>query len=432
MRPHFVHLLLLWGAACAGPAAHVVRADYVTLKTGGEIRGEFLASGKTNAAASQLSMRMLSGATVVVQRDDVAAVVRRRPVVEEYHTLRRAAADTVAGHWELAEWCRQNSLPQQRADHLHAVLQIDVEHVLAHRALGHVRDQGRWTTRDEMLAARGYVKKKGKQLLPQELELTDQQERIQAAERTWLKKVKLWQGWLESERGQRHGAGAARLKAIRDPDAVSALVRTFRHAPEESQRLLFVEVVSAIEGDKSLAALVAQSIVDESRTVRDAALVAIRRKDPARAVPLYVRALKSPLNSVVNRAGSALGQLGDERVVPFLIEALLTRHEYRAMVRDDASQIASIETLDLVSIVGPVSGKGDPSGKSPAQESTSESAVFDADSEEFEVNIAKDQENSDVLAALTLLTSRNFGYDVPAWRNWFNSRKNAGNLKTTK
>ena len=29
------------------------------------------------------------------------------------------------------------------------VVELDGEHVLAHRALGHVRDQGRWTTRDE-------------------------------------------------------------------------------------------------------------------------------------------------------------------------------------------------------------------------------------------------------------------------------------------
>jgi hypothetical protein len=424
-----VLVVLLGLLVCSGFLPVAARADYVTLKSGGEIRGELLAGEKTAPATAHIQLRSLSGAFVVVQKDQVEAVVRRRPVVEEYETRRRAAPDTLAGNWELSEWCRQKSLTRERASHLQRVLEFDGDHVLAHRALGHIRDQGRWTTRDELLIARGYVRHKGKLILPQELQLNDQQERMRDAERNWVKRVKQWQGWLESERSERKSTAVARLNAIRDPDAIPALSRSFRDAPDEDHRLLFVRILSVIEGDKSLAALVAQSVVDESRAVRDASLTAVRRKDPAKAIPMYVRALKNALNPIVNRAASALGQLGDERVIPHLIEALLTRHEYRALVHDQNSQIPASETMDLVAIIGPLSEKKAAFGKSPAKDPDSESAVFDADCEEFEVNVAKQEENPEVLAALTLLTSQNFGYDVPAWRDWHNRLKNAGAKK---
>jgi hypothetical protein len=418
-------LLALLGARLAS----VAQADYVTLKSGGEIRGEFFADAKTtSASAAQMAIRTLSGATVIVHRDEVVDVVRRPLIVEEYQTCRRAAPDTLAGHWELADWCRRQALPRERAHHLHKVLEFDGEHILAHRALGHIRDQGNWTTRDEMLAARGYVKHKGKHLLPQELQLNDQQERTREAERTWVKRIKQWQVWLGGENSTRKSAAVARLNDIHDPAAIPALVRWFRNAPDEEHRLLFVRILTDIEGEKSLAALVTQSLVDESPKVRDAAITGVRRKDAARAIPMYLRFLKNELNPVVNRAGSALGQLADDRVIPYLIEALRTRHKYRALARDNASEITTSETQDLIAVLGPSSETNTAIGKLPARDS--EPATFGPNDEEFEIHVAKVEENPAVLAALTLLTGRHFGYDVDAWRTWLNARNNRAGKKT--
>src|SRR5262245_43899002 len=89
------------------------RADSIALLNGGEIRGELLADAKTAARDPTVVIRTLSGATVSVVREEISAVVRRRPVLEEYETRRRRISDTVAGQWELAEWCRQNSLSKE-------------------------------------------------------------------------------------------------------------------------------------------------------------------------------------------------------------------------------------------------------------------------------------------------------------------------------
>jgi hypothetical protein len=265
--------------ACLAGASQPARADCVTLKNGGEIRGEVLADSKSKARGELVSIRSLSGATVVVGRGEVDAVVRRRPLVEEYETRRRGMPDAVEAHWELADWCRQKSLTKEREAELRRVVDLDSEHVAAHRALGHVRHQGRWGTQEEVMAARGFVKYKGKYVLPQELELIQQDEKVSEAEKGWFRKVRMWKRQLEGDHAERQSEALAQLRQIKEADAVAALTKTFRAAPEEDQRLLFVEIIGKIGGERPLQPLVMQSLWDESRFVREAAIRGVRNRD---------------------------------------------------------------------------------------------------------------------------------------------------------
>jgi hypothetical protein len=426
MPIHRVLLVILSLPVYLASAAIPVNADCVTLKSGGEIRGELLPDAKSTGRATQVSIRTLSGAVVTVVADEVDWVLRRRPVVEEYETRRRIVPNTVAGHWALAEWCRLNSLSKERMVHLGQVVQLDAEHAQAHRGLGHVRQNGKWMTRDEQMAGRGYVKHKGRHVLPQELDLIVQGNRVSEAEKAWLRRVKQWQAWLAGDHAGRRTTALARLNEIRDPEALSALARTFRDDPEDDRRRLYVAVLANIEGDQPVAHLAVQSIVDESLAVREAALNAVRRKNVARAIPIYRKALKNPLNLIVNRAATALGQLGDESTIPHLIEALVTRHVYRALVEDDNPQVATgPESHQPPVILGPAVAMSLSGGRSPTVVSAAdrESAAFD--DELVEVELDKVEENPSVLAALLLLTGRNFGYDAQAWRAWYSARKNA-------
>src|SRR5579872_403665 len=267
--------MLLSFPVCLAGLAREARADYVTLRSGGEIRGELLADAKskTRNENQTVSIRTLSGATVAVVQSEVESIVRRRMIVEEYETRRRSAADSIAEQWDLAEWCREKMLSKERETHLRRVVELDSDHAPAHRALGHIRDsKGRWSTRDEIMAARGYVKYKGKYLLPQELELITQEERVTEAERGWFKRVRMWRSWLDSERLDRRNEGLAQLRAVHEPDAVAALAKSFKTSPNEEQRFLYVEIIAKISGDKPLQPLVLQSLWDESRRVREAAV----------------------------------------------------------------------------------------------------------------------------------------------------------------
>lgn len=419
--PVRVVTLLLAGSAVFFAFARGACADFVTLQGGGEIRGELLRATKGRETAARVVIRTLSGALVEVDREQVVASVRRRPILEEYETRRRAAAHTLEAEWALAEWCRANALPRERKDHLARVIALDPEHVAAHRGLGHIRDQGRWVTRDELFAARGYVKHKGKHVLPQEMEMAVLQQAVTQAEKRWYRQIKQWQLMLASDRGDRRDAAIMKLKAIDSPSAVPALVMALRASPEEAYRQVLVEVLAKIEGDRPVVPLAVQSVLDESAVVRRAAIAGVRGKSSDRAIPVYLKFLKDQLNVLVNRAATALAQLGETSAVPQLIEALVTRHEYQMLLPEE-------DVLDFLDEQdGPVLTL--PPDYHPAVDGRSSAAPHAASHphvELVEMPVEKHERNPAVLAALNLLTDENFDYDIPAWRTWYNSRKNSG------
>ncbi|MGQ0636368.1 MAG: HEAT repeat domain-containing protein [Planctomycetaceae bacterium] len=419
MNPHIRHAVLL-GALAWSLMTAPARADGLILKGGGELRGDLksaVAAKVANGAKppAEYVMHTLSGAMVRVAADQVESVVPRRPLLEEYETRRRAAPGTLDAQWELAEWCRSKSLVKERAVHLARVIEFDPEHVAAHRGLGHVKHRGRWTTRDEMLAARGYVKHKGRYVLPQELELIVEDERASDAEKGWFKKIKLWSAWLTGERPERSAEGLRELQEIRDADTVPALTRSLSNAPHGAQRLLLVEILTQIAGEKALGPLVQQSLRDESSAVRTAAVKGVKAKDAALALPVYIRALRSDLNVQVNRAAAALAQLGDETAVPYLIEALITKHQYRVEVPDyseigvgtDGSLQSGVTlppNIEVLLRTGQLPNGVAIAGGPPVRMK--------------EITIERDEQNPSVLEALKTLTEQNFGFDAGAWRRW--------------
>ncbi len=433
-------------------AAREASADYIILRSGGEIRGELLSDpnqrpsrpsgikSKTAGAAEKggpaergeiVSIRTLSGATVAVGQREVESIVRRKMILEEYESLRRAAPNTVEAQWDLAEWCRQKSLPKERESHLRTVVALDPDHVAAHRGLGHMKDrQGQWATHDEVMLSRGYVKHKGKYILPQELELLQQDERTSEAEKAWFKKVRTWHLWLEGDRADRQAEALTQLRAVQDPDAVPALSKYFTAAPNEDQRMLYVEILTRIFGDKPVTQLVQQSLWDESQAIRKAAVAGVRQKDASKALPFYLRALKSGYNIIVNRAGDALGQLGNDTVVPQMIQALVTRHVYTELVPDGGigattgggmvpGQPVLPANIDLLLAAGQL-----PQGVRVEYPG--------APVRMKEITYEKDERNASVLEALNALTGQDFGYDEVAWRKWFNAQHNSPGAKKKK
>jgi hypothetical protein len=405
----------------------VVWADCITLKSGGELRGEISADAKALEKAPEMTIRTLSGATVIVARDEVAAVVRRRLLVEEYETRRRAADHTVTGQWDLAEWCRRHSLPNERAVHLQRVVDLDAEHVAAHRALGHVRLEKGWGTPAEVKSARGFVKHKGKYLGTSDVTATLAEERATEAQRELSKKVKQWHTWLTGAHSDLRARAESELAALRDPDAVPALARALRSDSGDERRLFFVKVLSQIDGDRPVPALAAQSLQDESEIVRAAALRCVQQKNGQQAIAVYVRALKNPENVVVNRAGAALGELGQESALSPMIDALVTRHEYTVEVPNPEPFICTEGQNNTGNVVLPpsVALRLLSSGIMPlvAQNMPKPVPGQEPEKEMMTVTFQRDEENPEVLAALARITEENYGFDKQTWRKWYNTHK---------
>ncbi len=402
-------------------------ADLIKLKNGGEIRGKIIRK-PDNGNSGAVTLETLTGAVVVVEPEDIQFVTRRSLKVEEYETRAKLTPRTASAHWELAEWCRQNGLSKQREQQLRAVLELDPEHERAHHGLKHAKHGGKWMTRDELMTSQGYVKHKGRYVTTQELELIEKTQAELDAEKQWYKKVRLWYGWLTGRRPERRDLGLAELQKIDDPDAVPALMRLMQDNSNKQIRELYVGILSRMQGDKPVEALVTQSLHDADHEIRYAALNAISPDQYQSAGPLYVRALKDDLNRVVRRAAAALERVGEESMIPDLVEALVTTHRYRVEVPDTKGTL-SFRT-DGSFAGGQGQGTLPPnieamllSGQLPNGVIVNQ--VQPPTYKKMKVVVIKyDHRNAETLSALRKLTGENFGYDERTWRLWWIAKKN--------
>ena len=434
---------LLLICCCVLPALRggTAAADLVKLKGGGELRGVFLDKLSVGRASTvPIRVETLTGGVITIAPQEVVLLAKRSRTLEEYEWRTRLAADTVEAHWELQEWCKQQGLKKERDAELLAVVKLDPAHEPAHRLLGHVRQAGKWMSRDEAMALKGYVRYKGKYLFPQEVELLESSAVHREAETAWHKKLHVWQGWLRSANPTLQLDARRQLSEIADPDAVAPLVRTFRNDPADDVRQILVETLARLQGNAAIQALVIQSLFDASGAVRAAAMGGITGKSREIAIPIYTKALSDDLNPVILRSAVALAHFGDTDSVPSLIDALVTTHTYRQTVQETgylttnggAPVLASTEIilpprdipLSIPGVPFPLSGSS-PGSLYPApgtQQSVTVPLPVPVTRQRTAV-VTRTHQNVEVLAALRKLTSEDFGYDKRTWKLWWTSRR---------
>jgi len=351
------------------------------------------------------AVRFGSGGDVRVARDQGQVQLARQqsPAPAEYEKIRSGYADTVDGHWQLAQWCAEHRLNAQREIHLQRILQLDSDHEPTRKILGYRLVRGQWMTRDEEMAARGMTLYRGHYRTSQYIELGQRQEERRQAEAEWSKKIRRWRGWLDSDKGRKASEAEANFRAIRDPLAVPTLQRLLSAESNRQVKILYVDVLAEIarrtaqrQEESGRAAsilaiqvLVERSLQDPDREVRLACVEHMAGRDYREAVTLYVKALSSADNQQVRRAATGLKEVGDLTAVPALIDALVTTHTAKA---------------------------AGPSGQTSA--SFSRNGGGGGLSNGAPRKIRRAVANPQVLSALATISGQNFNYDENAWRSW--------------
>ncbi len=420
--------MIAWVIAGLVALAPGASADLIRLKNGGEVRGT-LHRGHTRDP--QVTIETLTGGRITVDRDEIVFTTVRPVEVELYELRARETPHTIEARWELAEWCRKNQLRSQRNEQLELLLLIDPDHEEANKALGHVRENGEWMSREEAMARRGYVRYQGKYVSQHELDLLQKSEAERAAELEWFGKVRVWVRWVEGSSRRRY-EGQNHLLEITDPAAVPALTNFMQGHELVVVRKLLVGVLENIPGSRTVEPLVQLSLYDGSAAVRSAAIGALRADQFDAAIAMYLPALLSNDNPVVNRAAVALGAIGDPRTVPALIESLVTMHSYTV----------TVPANDAISVgVGPGGvGFGDPNVISQYLPPDIQARLLTGQlpfgvkmlpppgipRKMKAVKVHVQIENDSVLAALESITGRNFGFDERTWKLWWASRSRSG------
>jgi hypothetical protein len=303
------------------------RGDVFELTGGGRLEGKLLPAD--DASKLNCTIELSAGGRVTIARSQIAKIEIVTDVDAEYQKLARTSPDTVDAHWKLSEWCREHKLRDERRQHLERIIELNPNHADARAALGFHQKNGQWMNRDDVMAARGLVLFEGKYVAPQQVELLKQQKETTVTQADWTSRIKQLRRGLTDKRPDKVSKATAEIQAIQDPQAAEAIVATLRRENDPRLKRLWIETAARLNSRTAIDALVNLSLVDPDDEIRHVCLEhLIKSRRPGLATP-YIHALKDKENEMVNRAGAALGQIGDRSAIGPLIDALITKHKIK-------------------------------------------------------------------------------------------------------
>jgi hypothetical protein len=381
-------------------ACPVARGDVVVLQSGGRVEGKLL-NVKKGESRDKYIVETSAG-RLTLDKSQVKEVIEQTASQDEYEKVRRQYSDTAEGQMALALWCRDHNLPRPREKHLQRVLELDPNNAEAHRLLKHLRDEGGWKTQQQFFEDRGYVEYQGQWMTPQERDLKEDARKTELAEKEWKKRLKQWRGWLDGPRAQE---AIDKIGHINDPFAVKALGESLLSDKVEAYRKRYIEALARIDSPAGWRILCERTLMDSEEEVRLTCLDYITERPSPSFTDYFIGRLHDKENTVVNRAGRALGRLKDRKAIAPLIESLMTDHTFQ-VAPEQPNMTAGIGAMNGQSMGGGFSfGGGGPK------------------------YVTKTIQNEDVLQALCDLTGgQNFLYDRNRWKAWYASQKKAQSL----
>jgi hypothetical protein len=384
----------------------LVRADVLKLRDGRQWEGTIISE-----TDQEVVIRMVGG-PVTVPRSDIVAVSRGPTRQEQYAERRRALAEgDVAGHLTLARWCREQKLVAEARAEYQAVVALDPQNAEAHQALGHQQVDGRWLTFEEAMAARGLVQHEGRWLEPAQAEQAEKEESLQKQELEWRQRLQGLVRTILSGTPGAQGRARAELLAVDDPGAARAVVELLRHPNPQVQllALTLMEKRGFAGGDKPLVDMALGS--REAEVARLARLALVRTARGEALKPL-VEGLGNARSEVRHRAAVILGEIGDPRVVPFLIDAI---REPMPVEESNSPTVGLSADLPTERAIEAYTAPGVAVMKPKVQQFTSGTGIG-VGGAVVEIGTAI---NYDAVDALEAITRVQFGADQAAWRRWW-------------
>ncbi|MBL8890006.1 MAG: hypothetical protein JNL67_08510 [Planctomycetaceae bacterium] len=224
-----------------------VRRDEVTLHSGHVLFGSVTKSGPQNAG--ELELLLEDGTKLILNRELYRSWKPEPAAMAEYRERLAQTTRTVESQWELAKWCEEQKLKPETDTHARIVIQLDPEHELARRALGHQRIRGRWEDPEEAKRAQGYVKIEGRWVDPDISEIEKLTQEYRTKQITWKKELNVLFKQATGS-GRNRDEAARKILAIRDAEAVDSLVeRLTQTKPDVTplpQRAAILEVLCEI------------------------------------------------------------------------------------------------------------------------------------------------------------------------------------------
>lgn len=220
----------------------------------------------------------------------------------EYRQRRDAAGKSVDAHRALAQWCGKNNLPSHAQFHWASVLLTKPRDSDAIAALRLTKWRGQWFTPEGLAHAKQAIAD------------------AEAAFEKWQAEIDAIKTDLHGDDARRQAKAMARLKGIRQSDALPAMVASLVDA-DEWYSLGVIHAIAEMPEQSATNALTWQAVVSPHAKVRQAAAEALKPRPLQSFVPALVGSLTSPLEFSTYFASMESGQMKTgmvvEREMPF-------------------------------------------------------------------------------------------------------------------
>lgn len=315
--------------------------------------------------------------------DEIVEQSRTDTLLEEYRARRKLADDTADSQWELANWCREQKLPEQQRAHLERVLQLEPNHPQARQAAGYQKIDRSWIHISELAEHREAMRKQREAFEKWRPQLDDLARR------------------LRSKSATSRAQAEHELAAIVDPDCIPALEAVFC-TKYEPLAVKGIERLERIDHLRSTLALARQAIYSPWPSVREQAATALRSCPRDQYVPQWLAALGTRIEASVT-----ITPLSERLAVERKQFTTETQFAYQQLTWDGWRTVGTTRTgVRPRPIVGVIQ--------------------FDtpkADLYTFRrlatINLQREELNDRLLQALTVATEASPGDSPQAWWEWW-------------
>ncbi len=409
------------------------RSDTIVLRGGGQVEGKVVPDPKDK---DRVQVWLLKGRKPLsFRKGQILEVVSKPTALDEYFEKTKKAPETPQGQYDLGIWCEQNKLVDLAKLHFEGALAIDKSFEPAHKKLGHVYHGGYWVTRDELNSIQGLVKYKGRWVSAEERAQREADDKLLAVKNEWVQRIKMLRQSILSSSTDRRREAESQLMAIREAEAVGALLRVLGN-DEAPMRILLSQVLSVIPEEQATLGLVKQMLAEPNPSVRPIIFEKLKERDRPTVVRSLTRALATEQIMIINRAAWTLNNLNAEEAVPALIRALLTNEQQIVMVPPNNSNVGAggsplvpiaVNNGGAAFLTPPVVGQGVVAFgtvSTPAYGMPGVPVGGQINTQAEPRLVTFTYRNTEVLAALQKLTGQDFDYDVNAWRQWVSREYN--------
>lgn len=368
-----------------------VYADTLELRGGGVLTGKLLGKKDTG----NYKLRTYDGLDIEIERKQVIKVT---PTDEErlkaYVESVNSASDDLEGNKAIVDECLSRQQKSLANAHRERVVELDPEDKVTWAALDYNFDsaQKKWVRRDRLQIERGMVKHNGKWVSWYDKLFLESQEKEDRTRADLNKQISINVKHIE-EGGRQAPNAQAFFSNLNNPLAIPKIFELYSEARNENRNAsMYLAVLMRMPDYSVTTTIIRIAMEDRDTAIVDQCLEWLMRSEATRdaAIQAFMAELRSGKIDRVNRAGYALGGVGDERAWYALINSLVSKK-----------------------VVVQGSGGGGLGGAAFNSQGGVQMNQGGAKAVESTVP------NQQVHATLCQQTGQNFQYNIDEWKIWF-------------